>query len=304
MAMQPLIVDVKRHSLEDGPGIRSVVFFKGCPLRCVFCQNPETQSPGLEIAFRSDHCVGCAACVAACPAVAIEFTLPGRIHRQHCDVCGNCAESCPSSALSTIGRTYAVDELVELLMRDEQYYRHSGGGVTFSGGECTMFPDYLEAVARALKARQIHMVVETCGEFSGSVFVERLLPLMDLIFFDVKFVDPDQHIAYTGRNNRRILENLTLLLQTTPERVQVRMPLVPGITDTQENLAGMAAHLREQGVRNILLLPYNPLGRQMAIQLGRPEPSTPAGFMSKAKQAAAIATFEGLVGRAQQASTG
>ena len=172
----PLIVDVKRHSLEDGPGIRSVVFFKGCPLRCVFCQNPEAQLARAEIAFRADRCVECGACVLACPAHAASLASPGRIDRSHCDVCGKCAAACPSSALAVIGRTFEVDDLVELLARDEPFYRHSGGGVTFSGGECTMFPDYLAAVARALKARGIHTAVETCGEFAGAMFVERLLP--------------------------------------------------------------------------------------------------------------------------------
>jgi pyruvate formate lyase activating enzyme len=287
----PLIVDVKRHSLEDGPGIRSVVFFKGCPLRCVFCQNPEAQNARAEIAFRAERCVECAACVSACPVGVVDLATPGRIDRARCDACGKCAAICPSSALALIGRIHAVDELVELLMRDEPFYRHSGGGVTFSGGECTLFPDYLEAVARALKARGIHTAVETCGEFPGAMFVERLLPLFDLIYFDLKFADPARHLAHTGRDNGRILDNLALLMQLAPDRVQVRIPLVPGITATEENLAGLAACLRERGVRRATLLPYNPLGRRMAAQLGRPEPPTPDRFMTKEEQAAAITMF-------------
>ena len=291
----PLIVDVKRHSLEDGPGIRSVVFFKGCPLRCVFCQNPEAWDAHAEIAFRVDRCVGCGACVSACPSGAIDLAMPGRIHRQHCDACGKCAVACPSSALAVIGRTYEVDELALLLMRDEPFYRRSGGGVTFSGGECTMFPEYLEAVARAVQTRGIHVAVETSGEFPGEMFVERLLPVLDLIYFDVKFADPAQHLAHTGRDNRRILDNLVLLMQKAPERVQVRIPLIPGITATEENLAGLVACLRERGVRRATLLSYNPLGRRMAAQLGLPEPPTPERFMTKEEQASAIALFDALV---------
>ena len=292
----PLIVDVKRHSLEDGPGIRSVVFFKGCPLRCVFCQNPEAQHAHAEVAFRADRCVECGACVSACPAHAVDLTTPDRIDRPHCDVCGKCATACPSGALTVIGRSYEVNELVELLMRDEPFYRHSGGGVTFSGGECTMFPDYLAAVARALRARGIHLVVETCGEFVGAIFVERLLPHLDLIYFDLKFADPALHLTYTGRDNRRVLDNLALLMRNAPDRVQVRIPLVPGITATEENLAGLVASLREDGVRRATLLSYNPLGRRMAVELGRPEPPTLARFMTKEEQASAIAMFEAMVG--------
>jgi len=291
----PLIVDVKRHSLEDGPGIRSVVFFKGCPLRCVFCQNPEAQNARAEIAFRTDRCVECSACVSACPTRAVDLARPGRIDRSHCDACGKCATACPSSALSAIGRTYTENDLVELLMRDEPFYQHSGGGVTFSGGECTMFPDYLAAVALALRARGIHLVVETCGEFVGATFVERLLPLLDLVYFDVKLADPAQHRAHTGRDNRRILDNLILLMRNAPDRVQVRIPLVPDITATEENLAGLATCLRERDVRRATLLSYNPLGRRMAVELGRPEPPTLARFMTKQEQTAAIAMFEALV---------
>jgi pyruvate formate lyase activating enzyme len=291
----PLIVDVKRHSLEDGPGIRSVVFFKGCPLRCVFCQNPEAQHAHAEIAFRADRCVDCGACVSACPVHAVDLTRPGRIDRSHCDVCGKCAAACPSSALAVIGRTYAVDELVELLMRDEPFYRHSSGGVTFSGGECTTFSDYLAAVALALRARGIHLAVETCGEFAGAMFVERLLPLLDLVYFDVKLADPAQHLAHTGRDNRHILDNLALLMRNAPDRVQVRIPLVPGITATEENLAGLAASLREHGVRRAILLPYNPLGRRMAVALGRAEPPTSDRFMTREEEASAIAMFETMV---------
>jgi pyruvate formate lyase activating enzyme len=295
MAGSPLIVDVKRHSLEDGPGIRSVVFFKGCPLHCVFCQNPEAQNPYMEIAFRADRCVKCGACASACAAEAVDLVAPGRIDRQRCDVCGKCTRACPSNALALIGRSYEVDELVDLLMRDEPFYRRSGGGVTFSGGECTMFPDYLGAVARALKGRGIHTAVETCGEFPGAMFVDRLLPFFDLIYFDLKFADPARHLAHTGRDNRRILDNLALLACKAPERVRARIPLIPGITASAENLSGLVTCLRDRGVRRATLLPYNPLGRRMAVHLGRSEPPTPDRFMTREEEASAIAMFEAMV---------
>lgn len=291
----PLIADIKRHSLEDGPGIRSVVFFKGCPLRCVFCHNPEMQRPARELLFRPERCVRCAACVAACPRGAVVLELPGRIDRSRCDDCGECVLACPSSALAHVGRAYDIGELVEVLLRDESYYRHSGGGVTFSGGECTMFPEYLEGLALALKQRGIHLVVETAGEFEGAWFVARLLPLLDLIYFDVKLADAAAHRRHTGGDNQRILDNLALLVQAAPERVEVRIPLVPGITATGENLRALAQLLRERGVRRAILLPYNPLGREMAPRLGRDLPPVPQGFMSTEDVAAAVAAFEAAV---------
>jgi pyruvate formate lyase activating enzyme len=293
----PLIAGVKRHSLEDGPGIRSVVFFKGCPLRCVFCQNPETQRPAQEIVFRAERCVRCGACIAVCPLQAVSLDAAARIDWRRCDDCGNCVAICPASALAHVGRDYGVDELVELLMRDEPYYRHSGGGVTLSGGECTMFPDYLEGLAWALKEREIHLLVETAGEFDGTWFMERLLPLLDLVYFDVKIADPAQHRIHTGRDNRRILDNLALLMRVAPDRVQVRIPLVPDITATRENLTGLAVCLRERGVESAILLPYNPLGLHMASRLGRDTPTVCARFMSKEELASAVGMFDEAVAR-------
>ena len=292
----PLIADIKRHSLEDGPGIRSVVFFKGCPLRCVFCHNPEMQRTEREIVFRPERCIKCSECIAVCPLGAASLSLPGRIDRRRCDDCGKCADVCPASALAHVGRAYEVGELVELLLRDEAYYRRSGGGVTFSGGECTMFPEYLENLAFALKGHGIHLLVETAGEFDGAWFVEKILPIVDLIYFDVKLADPARHRMHTGRDNRRILANLGLLLRVVPARVQVRIPLVPDITATKENLKAVAEYLRELGVAKAILLPYNPLGQRMGLRLGRDTPELEETFMSKEDLATAIAMFEEATG--------
>jgi pyruvate formate lyase activating enzyme len=240
----PLIADIKRHSLEDGPGIRSVVFFKGCPLRCGFCHNPEMQRVEAEIVFRPDRCIACGECVRVCAAHAASLTDAGRIDRTCCDGCGKCAVVCPGSALAQVGQPYPVDELVEILLRDEAYYRRSGGGVTFSGGECTLFPEYLVALSTALEPHGIHIVVETAGDFDEAWFVRDLLPLVDLVYFDVKLADADLHRSHCGHDNRRILANLAALLSVAPERVEVRIPLVPGITATDENLVALARQLR------------------------------------------------------------
>jgi pyruvate formate lyase activating enzyme len=288
----PLVADIKRHSLEDGPGIRSVVFFKGCPLRCVFCHNPEMQRPERELVFRAERCVRCGLCVAACPIEAISLDRPGRIDRQRCDDCGLCVLACPSSALTYVGHAYTVEKLVEVLVRDQAYYRQSDGGVTLSGGECTLFPEYIESLACALRQRGIHLLVETAGEFDGAWFVERLLPLVDLVYFDVKLAEENAHRLHTGGGNQRIWENLSRLLRQAPERVEVRIPLVPGITATPENLLALGKRLRAIGVRRAILLPYNPLGREMAARLGREIPRIPERFMTKEELAAAAAVFE------------
>ena len=172
----------------------------------------------------------------------------------------------------SVGRQYAIDELVNLLLRDEAYYRRSGGGVTFSGGECTMFPAYVGAVAVSLKARGVQLALETCGEFSASLFCERLLPFLDLIYFDLKLADPREHRSCTGRDNSRIFENLALLARLVADRLRVRIPLVPGVTLSEGNFAGLIRQLRSCGLHGAILLPYNPLGLQMAKRLRRDQP--------------------------------
>jgi pyruvate formate lyase activating enzyme len=281
-------VDIKRHSLEDGPGIRSVVFFKGCPLRCVFCQNPETQKFGPEIVFRSRSCIDCKSCVGACPQQAsvpsplpsVSSTVGGRpgefprlVGSALCDVCGECTRACPSGALALVGQRLSVDEILDVVLRDEPFYRHSGGGVTLSGGECTAFPEFAGELLARLRRQGISTAIETCGEFSYPQFAQWILPHVDLILFDVKLADSEDHVRFTGRGNQRIWANLAKLLTTVAERVQPRIPLIPGITATRENLAALAARLAQLGARSLTLLPYNPLGIAMAESLGRPAPA-------------------------------
>ncbi|MEW6363147.1 MAG: glycyl-radical enzyme activating protein [Acidobacteriota bacterium] len=279
----PLVVDVKRHSLEDGPGIRSVVFFKGCALRCVFCQNPETQDARLEIAFFVQKCVGCGECVKACPAGAASVQLDGRIDRDRCSRCGSCVDACTGGALRTVGRYYSPGALVDLLLRDEPYYRHSGGGVTLSGGECALYPEYLEMLLEPLKARGVHVAIQTAGWFDYASFHQQILPHVDLVYFDLKLADERAHRQLTGRGNRRILMNLERLLRE-PVQTAVRIPVVPGITATEENLSGLVAILRELRVSQVELLPYNPLGLAMHRALGRLTPALPRRFLSAAEE--------------------
>ncbi|MBI4876298.1 MAG: glycyl-radical enzyme activating protein, partial [Acidobacteria bacterium] len=257
---RPLIVDVRRGSLEDGPGIRTVVFFKGCPLRCVFCHNPEAQEPGPELAFAAERCLHCGACAGVCRPAAIDLSSLSRIDRGRCDLCGRCAEVCTAGALRLIGRYWPVESLVDRLFRDAVFYRHSGGGVTFSGGECTMFPDYLEAVLRRLAGRGVHVALETSGFFDYGVFAAKILPYVQLVMFDVKLADSAASRRHLGQPNERIVENLGRLLGESGVEVLPRVPLIPGVTDSRENLEAIVELLRRLGAATLAPLPYNPLG--------------------------------------------
>jgi len=280
----PLIVDIKRHSLEDGPGIRSVVFFKGCPLRCVFCHSPETQECGREIAFYPRRCIQCGQCAAACPQGAIELDFAGRIHRERCLRCGACADVCPGGGLKLIGSAYSVEHLAEILLRDRAFFRHSGGGVTLSGGECTLYPEYLEPLLHLLKKEGVHVALETSGYFDYPVFRRKLLPHFDLIYFDFKIGDPQLHRRYCGKSNRRIYRNLKALIREGAAVVYPRIPLVPNITATAENLAAIVDLLCLASASDVTLLPYNPLGVEMAINLGRAKPPLLERFMTAGEE--------------------
>ena len=302
MSNFPLIVEIKRHSLEDGPGIRSVVFFKGCLLRCIFCHSPETQHPEAEIAFSAKECIRCGNCADACPQGAIDLELPGRIHRNKCIRCGTCASVCPGRGLRVIGSYYSMDALAEILLRDFPYYRHSGGGVTLSGGEPTLYPDYLEALLKLLKAERIHIVLETSGYFDYQAFREKVLPSIDLIYYDIKIADTGDHKRYIGKSNQKILANLRLLLQEKGVEVHPRVPLVQGITASRENLSGIIDLLCEAGAGDVSLLPYNPLGIEMAVSLGRPRPPLPEGFMKPDEEREIVALFHKLLQEKGEAS--
>lgn len=297
---RPLIADVKRHCLADGPGIRSVVFFKGCPLRCRFCHNPETQSPGVEIAFYPQKCLRCGACVEACEQDAIDLHNDSRVRRDRCGRCGHCAAVCPAGGLMRIGRWYPVEELAEVLVRDLPFYVHSGGGVTLSGGEATLYPDYVAALCDRLKDNSIHIALETCGEFAYHSFREKILPYIDLVYYDIKLADPERHREFTGRTNERIMANLRRLLAEPKVEVHPRVPLIPGVTDTRENLAAIVDFLLEAGADDVTLLPYNPLGQEMAVALGRPQPPRPERFMDPDEEIRLRRWFAELVTRKHQ----
>ena len=263
---KPLVVRVVRGSTVDGPGLRSVVFFKGCSLRCRFCHNPEAQEFGPELTVHPDRCVGCAACVAACPTGAV--VAPASLDRSLCTVCGACAEACPSGALSMVGQAFSLEELEELLARDRAWYELSGGGVTFSGGEPGLFPEFAGELARRIRRRGWSVWLQTSGHFPWEPFAEHLLPYLDGIAFDVKAGSDELYRELTGADSGPARRNLARLA-AWPGTLEVRMPLVPGWTDTDENLEAVARLLSGLGIRHLTLLAYNPLGASMAEALGR-----------------------------------
>lgn len=282
MSETPLVVDLHRNALDDGPGIRTTVFLKGCVLDCAWCQNPEAISPKQELQRKSGVCIGCRSCEAACEHGAISFDGALRGYDpSRCEVCGACLRACPPGGIRLAGVSYAVDELVALLLQDELFYRHSGGGVTWSGGEATMHAAYVAEASRRLRERGIHVLLQTCGLFAWDRFEAELLPQLDMIWFDLKLADPEEHRRHTGAGNGRILENLGRLAREHGGKLLVRIPLVPGITDTEANLRASAAILRSNGLERAAVLPYNPLWIPKRLDLGLALRYRHDRFMSK-----------------------
>jgi pyruvate formate lyase activating enzyme len=270
------------------------VFLKGCPLACRWCHNPEALDARPEVAFHPRLCVADGACARACPSGAIDGAVPGRVDRARCRRCGRCAEACPSTALRLVGEPVSPEQLVARLLRDRAFYDTSGGGVTFSGGEPTLHLSYVASVARALRRERVHVLVQTCGEFELEPFRAELLPWVDLLHFDLKLADPAAHRRETGRDNARILRNFRALAAEVPSRLVARVPLVPGITATPENLSALGALVRAAGCRHALL-PWNPgAGAKRALLGAPPDPGLPSRLMRPEEERAATRWFAGV----------
>ena len=249
------IFDLQRTSLADGPGIRTTVFFKGCHLRCRWCHNPESQSDKTQMLLYPDKCTGCGLCRQICPHGLTA-----------CDFCGKCALHCPAGAREVCGRDCTTEELFETIVRDKAYYDRSGGGVTFSGGECMLQTDALCAIAQRCHEAGIHTAVDTAGDVPFADF-ERILPYTDLFLYDVKAVTDDLHRQGTGVSNRRILANLRRLSDRA--EVLIRIPVIGGWNDNEEEMQRMAAFLKPLCLRGVELLPYHALGGHKYAALHR-----------------------------------
>jgi len=267
--MTGIVARIDRSAVHDGPGVRTLIFFKGCPLRCTWCHSPETQSSKPEVVLHDDRCIDCGTCVATCAHGAV--VVNGRRHgvdRSRCEVCGECAVACPPGAREVVGRTVTVESLVSQIERDTIFHDCSGGGVTVSGGEPLHQPLFLEALLRRCRERRIHTAVETCG-FAPAQTLLDVARWTDLFLYDLKLMDDARHRSATGQSNRRILENLRLLC-ARHHGVRVRVPPIAGINDDRANIRALGAFLSELPLSDVDLLPYHTAGVAKYDRLGRP----------------------------------
>jgi len=263
------ITNLKRNSLDDGPGIRTVIFFKGCPLSCIWCQNPECVQLNQEISYSSEDCLACYDCSEICPEDAINFSLNYPIVIEKCTYCGKCITQCKTNALKFVGTFYTVKELLDTILIDKPFFENSNGGITLSGGEATYQMPFLHLFLKQAKSNNIHVCLETCGLFNKETFFERILPFIDLIYFDLKIFDEKLHTKYCGVSNKKIFENFTALLESKSVEILPRIPLIPNITLNDKNLNQWANYLENLRIKKIELLPYNPLWHSKVYSLGK-----------------------------------
>ena len=255
--MKATIFDIQRNSYVDGPGIRTTVFFKGCNLRCLWCHNPESQSAKAQMMLFKNKCTGCGKCREKCPNGMTS-----------CDLCGKCTFYCPNDAREICGKEYTAEEVLSEVIKDKSFYESSGGGVTFSGGECMLQADFLREILRMCKENGIHTAVDTAGDVPWGAF-EKVIPYTDLFLYDVKAATESLHTEGTGVSNTRILENLARLSAETKAEIIVRVPVIGGYNDTAEEMAKIAAVLKPLRIRSVELLPYHAMGEHKYEAIGQ-----------------------------------
>ncbi len=250
------IFDVKHYAVHDGPGIRTTFFLVGCPLRCLWCQNPESWDEGEIITYSAAKCIGCGKCSIACG----KLDAHAQLDRNDCDVCGKCVSVCPSGAKKYRSSIYVPEDILKTVLPEKAFFDASGGGVTFSGGECLLHPEFLSATLRLLQNGDIHTAIDTCGAVPWDCF-DKVLSHTDLFLYDIKLMDSALHRKYTGMDNQLILDNLHKLCHSGAN-VIVRIPLIPHYTDSPEAISAIGAFIRDKLENRIIrceLLPYNKL---------------------------------------------
>ncbi len=257
------ITNIQKFSIHDGDGIRTTVFFKGCPLKCEWCHNPETQRFEKEMQVDREKCTGCGTCASVCPNGAVRMTEDHRPSwdPKACTFCGKCENFCPAGVREIVGREYTVKELTKELMKDQMFYEESGGGVTFSGGEVmSMDMDFILAMAKELKRQDVTLTIDTCGYVPYERF-EKILPYVNTFLYDVKVMDPELHKKYMGTDNKLILENLVRLSQDGA-RIYIRIPTIKEVNGNEENMKETIAFLKQHDIHpaGVNLLPYHDTG--------------------------------------------
>ena len=294
--MNGRIVDIKRFAVHDGPGIRTTVFLKGCPLRCRWCHNPESISSKPEIGFLKKKCIGCGRCAEVCPAGVHSFRAGIHVlDRSKCAACGKCVEACLPGALEYYGRVITVDAAVKAVMEDRNFYVNSGGGCTLSGGEPLMQSEFCAAVFHRLRNSGVHCAIDTSGAVEWQAF-ETVLPYTDVFLYDVKHTDDLRHREHTGGSNRLIVRNLERLSQRGIP-IEVRIPVIPQFNTDAESLGAIGKWLsRLSNVSGIRLLPYHSLARSKYEAVGRPDamPHVPAPTQEQMRASAARLAEFGL----------
>ncbi len=261
------VFNIQRYSIHDGPGIRTTVFLKGCPLNCWWCQNPESQLSGQEMIFWRDRCMGCGACSTICPSGAIQIKNGIPItEKEKCILCGKCIEKCPTLAREMIGKKLTTEEVIKEIEKDLVFYEESGGGVTFSGGEPLGQSEFLEGLLNGCREKKIHTAVDTSGYISWEI-LDKISPKVDLFLYDLKLMDNERHKKYTGVPNEIILKNLKKL-SSVHNDIFIRLPVIPGINDDYQNIKKIGEFLSSLEITQVNLLSYHYMGMDKYRRLG------------------------------------
>jgi len=270
-SIKGIVFNIQKYSIHDGPGIRTVVFLKGCSLKCEWCSNPESNQTDIEIMYNSGICMLCKQCISVCTIDALKLDEEKQfinINRIECDKCEKCVEICPTGALTLAGRYMSVEEVLQEVKKDILFYRKSGGGITLSGGEPGSQPDFSEAILKSVYSMGVHTAIETCGYYSYEI-LKRLVKWTDLFLYDIKHVDELKHIHGTGVSNKLILNNFRKLIEDGAS-VIVRIPVIPGFNASKEDMRLICQFLSKiDGFKEIHLLPYHRLGDSKVISLGK-----------------------------------